>query len=932
MSPNFFIDQLDYIFFFYGASFFVLGAVCFAILRRSGVSRGLVWWWLGLFGFAHGLNEWLDMVALSLGDNATFKVIRLIVLIISFVFLMEFFRRSAFEVWKKQVGSGSYIVLFVIVFLGAWWDWSGINAMSRYCLGLISACGSGLVLLSFKGDKERPLARVSLVFLKIAGIAMFLYGLTTGLVVSKANFFPANIINTDTFIGLFGAPVQFFRGIFAFIIATSIAVFAIKQSMLAFVREEPVREKRFLFYCIAAVISVLFLLYAGWGITDNYGRKTEIHEKNTRYLKARIYAQFIRMMVTRLETVQALAGSPELVAALEGTPDENSMSVVNEHLDRYKLAIKVDVCYLMDKSGLTIASSNRNSPVSFVGKNYSFRPYFQQAMKGGNGIYLAKGVTSKERGIYVSSPVLSQETGKVHSILGVTVAKATLDELGEYFRSYPYVFLVSPEGIIFVSSQPDWVFRSIRNISTREKAALRASKQFGDGPWDSVGFEKRDDRSGTIFLKNKLFHFVTEKIDGLPGWKIFFMDDTSAVAATRLMMIMIFLSFFLLFAIVALFIFRIFLDSLHISASEALYEALVEGSPDTIQLFNSEGTCISVNKNGLEMLEMKKEEILGRLFEELWPQEYKETIRHALREVFDGRQQTFETKMTRKDGAQVIKSVTVAPIYEMNGEIKYFVGIIRDITEERRARERVLQSSKMATVGALAAGVSHEFNNVLEIILGNAELAYASGDNELMRKTLKIIIDSARRAAWIIKTMLDFSAKGSEANEFVDLSELLKQNLILLKKVFESNNITVETHLNEAPRVYCNPGQLSQALVNIMMNAREAMRGLPEKRLIITLDYSVNTSEVIMCFKDSGLGIKEDMKSMLFGPFVTTKGILGGGEEKQPGVGLGLFVAYGIIKQHNGNISVESEEGKGAKFCVTLPIFSEEQRENEKGG
>ena len=173
--------------------------------------------------------------------------------------------------------------------------------------------------------------------------------------------------------------------------------------------------------------------------------------------------------------------------------------------------------------------------------------------------------------------------------------------------------------------------------------------------------------------------------------------------------------------------------------------------------------------------------------------------------------------------------------------------------------------------------------------------------------------------------MLDFSCKSYDTRDRLDIADIIKQNLVLLDKVFEANNITLETQLKDVPRVYCNQGQLSQAFVNIMMNARDAMRGLPVKKLTITLDYDVDRSEVIVCFKDTGVGIKEELKSKIFGPFVTTKGILGGGDNKQPGVGLGLFVAYGIVKQHNGNITVESEEGKGAKFCITLPTFTEER-------
>jgi PAS domain S-box-containing protein len=599
------------------------------------------------------------------------------------------------------------------------------------------------------------------------------------------------------------------------------------------------------------------------------------------------------------------------------------VTVANDHVDRYRDGMGADVCYLMDHDGMTVASSNRNSPTSFVGKNYSFRPYFKEAMSGRPAIYLAKGVTSRERGIYVAYPVFGQSGKEGTPVVGVAVAKGSLDGLGPYLRAYKYVYLSSPEGVIFVASDPRWVFRSTRDLTPLEKDALRSSRQFGDGPWDNIGFEKIDHAAGLVTFRGKVFRFADAAVEGLPDWKIVLIDDANNVAVTRLMLILIFLSFFLLISVVTLFIFRIFLDAVHIAESEALYETLVNSSPDSIEVYSKEGRCVSINKSGLEMMRWQAEDAVGKFFDELWGPEYKERVKNAVRGVLKGKVQTFEAKMLRRDGVSVIKSVTLAPIFELSGAIRFFGCIARDVTDERRARERLVHSSKMATVGSLATGVSHEFNNVLEIILGNAELAYVSGNQETMKKTLKVIMDSTRRAAWIVKTMLDFSGKSTETRDFVDMAELIKQNLVFLGKVFEAQNITVETDLKDVPQVHCNAGQLSQAFVNIMMNSRDAMRGFPDKKLTITLDYDVDKSEIIVCFKDTGVGIREDIKSKIFGPFVTTKGILGGGEDMQPGVGLGLFVAYGIIKQHNGNIVVESEVGKGARFYVTLPIFNE---------
>lgn len=930
MSPNLFAGHMDYVFFFYGASFIVLGAVCFAILRHSPGGKKLFWLWFGLFGFIHGLSEWLDMAAFSLGDNVFFKTTRLAVMLVSFICMMEFGRRGSAALGGHRIGAGFYIFLFILASCGAGAGWDGVHASVRYCFGLGSCVWSAFVIASYKESKDGPLNVFSIFFLRITAVALLLYGLMTGFIVPKAAFFPASVFNTDSFVSCVHLPVQFFRGILAFIMAASIALYAVYQSLSVFFTQGLVRERRFITTSIFSFLFILVLFFSGWVVVDNHGRRVAEEEKSARSLKARVFVQFVHTMIGKLEAIQALANNLEIRGVLDKGFGTTALVVsVNERIDRYQKALEADVCYLMDAAGLTVASSNRDSAESFVGKNYAFRPCFKDALRGKRGIYLDQGAASNERGIYVSYPVLSMTDTRV---VGVMVAKATMDRLEQFFGTYAYVFLVSPEGVIFVSSKPEWTLKAIRDLSSLDKERLRETKQFGEGPWDNVGFKNRDDAAGIIFFQDRPFYFVSETINELPGWKIYLMDDSSGVLAARFMLIMIFLSFFLFMAIIILFIFRISLDTLYLSASEALHEALVESSPDGIYLCDREGRCISINKSGLFAMGWKRADVIGKLFSDLWPQETKEKIAAAIKGVLGGEQRIFEARMLKADGSFIINSVTLAPIFEasLKNDIGHFICISRDITEERRSRERLLESSKMATVGALATGVSHEFNNVLEIVLGNAESAYFSKDGEDINKTLKIIMDTAKRGAWIIRSMLDFYGKQTEARELADAGEIVKQNLFLLSKVLEADNIAVETYFEEVPRIYCNPGQLSQAFVNIMMNARDAMRGLDGKRLIIGITYLKDSAEVAISFQDTGIGIKGDLKNKLFGPFVTTKGILGGGDDKQPGLGLGLFVAYGIVKQHSGNIIVESEEGKGAKFTVFLPVFSGEENHQEK--
>ncbi len=201
------------------------------------------------------------------------------------------------------------------------------------------------------------------------------------------------------------------------------------------------------------------------------GRKS-IRESQASILTLSIY---VSSTFTTIEgAVKSLAGSPWIAPALMSKRDQD-IEHANSTLDRYNSAMNASVTYLMDAHGMTVASSNRKDSDSFVGKSYRFRPYFQAAAKGKPGRYFALGITSGKRGFYASYPV-KNHLGKV---LGVVTMKKDLDDMGDFFRKYPFCFLISPDGIIFLSSTGNGSEKSLAaQQNTREK--LIASRQFGN--------------------------------------------------------------------------------------------------------------------------------------------------------------------------------------------------------------------------------------------------------------------------------------------------------------------------------------------------------------------------------------------------------------------------------------------------------------------
>jgi C4-dicarboxylate-specific signal transduction histidine kinase len=204
---------------------------------------------------------------------------------------------------------------------------------------------------------------------------------------------------------------------------------------------------------------------------------------------------------------KTLAGMDEFYTALTH-PNDDSIAKANAMLDHFNSSLNTDVCYLMDTDGNTIASSNRREPDSFVGDNFSFRPYFQKAIQGTPATYLALGVTSDKRGVYYSHPV--DKKGQKHP-LGVVVIKASIGRVEKRLPPFTdeIVLVVNPDGIIFISNYKEWLFHALWKLSPEDISRISASLQFGKGPWKWIGLEMKGnnyvrDLMGNRYLMRRL--------------------------------------------------------------------------------------------------------------------------------------------------------------------------------------------------------------------------------------------------------------------------------------------------------------------------------------------------------------------------------------------------------------------------------------------
>jgi signal transduction histidine kinase len=244
-------------------------------------------------------------------------------------------------------------------------------------------------------------------------------------------------------------------------------------------------------------------------------------------------------------------------------------------------------------------------------------------------------------------------------------------------------------------------------------------------------------------------------------------------------------------------------------------------------------------------------------------------------------------------------------------------------SEADQLRQQLLQAQRLSSVGALASSVAHEFNNILTTIINYARLALRPNHDEGGRtQALEKILKGSQRAAVIINSMLGFARNNSTQRELTDLAALVEETLVLTDKDLSKHRVQVETKFHGRPRARVVPAQIEQVLLNLIINARQAMPRGGQLRLDVRENARTQMAEVRV--GDSGVGIPPERLRLIFEPFYTTKEP---DEHGHGGTGLGLSVCRQIIEQHNGRIRVESLVGKGSTFTLKLPLKTDEGKE-----
>ena len=369
--------------------------------------------------------------------------------------------------------------------------------------------------------------------------------------------------------------------------------------------------------------------------------------------------------------------------------------------------------------------------------------------------------------------------------------------------------------------------------------------------------------------------------------------------------------------------------NMELRESEEKYRHIFENIQDVYYEVTLDGTIIEISPSIEQFSQYKRDELFGKAISSFYtnPSARKKFFKNI---IDSGKVYNFETTLKNKDGGLLSVSANSILLRDKQGLPLKIVGSLRNITERKNLEDQLLQTQKMESIGTLAGGISHDFNNLLTVINGNAELALIKIDeNHQVSDNIREILKSGRKAGKLTRQLLEFSRKQIIEPKVLDINHVISD----LDKIFHrliEEDISIQMILPPGlVKIKADPTQIEQILINLVVNARDAINQKMDKKAVrkITIETSnfyldescvlhhlksTAATHILIVVSDSGVGIDEKIKHKIFDPFFTSK-------EFGSGTGLGLATVYGIVKQNKGDIEVYSKQNQGTTFKIYWP-------------
>ncbi|MGH8780769.1 sensor histidine kinase [Paraburkholderia sp.] len=622
-------------------------------------------------------------------------------------------------------------------------------------------------------------------------------------------------------------------------------------TMVDFHRPDTATVTRRLLIFFALVAGLVAASALTWNITwqrgiDSLRRNAAVRADRT--------TNALKNTLERYESLPYLLAEHPLVQDVLAEPNPQRVDRANRYLEDLNRHARATATYIIKANGICVAASNWHDTESFVGVEYRFRPYFDDAVKGGVGRFFGIGTISHDPGYYISQPVYREG-----AIVGVAVVKLNLEWFQGADASEPLI-VTDDHGVVFLSSVPAWKYHTVRPLSGPVAESIYQTRQYAQqqiAPLP-VTIERTLEGGAQIVRvgggRYAPRYLASRRALGGPDWHLITMASV---------------------------------DPVDRDARNAT----------VVTAFGYVSLC---------------------LFAFYWRMR-----RARVREMIRSR------ALLQKAYAELNQRVAerTADLSQANEQLTKEVGErTRAEQELRAAHDELVQASKLAALGQMAAGITHELNQPLAALRGfsdNTRVLLERGDHASARENLEAIAALTERMGKITNQLKLFVGRARPRSARAPVARALRNVLALLQKrlqgvaieiasvdVYTQSRTPFDIHDDSAQLVaHCDELRLEQVLINLLGNALDATAGTPSPHIAIEIDASDGTLSIAV--RDNGPGIPDDVLPRLFEPFFTTK-------EMGQGLGLGLAISSSIARDCGGSLTARNAPDGGAVFVLTL--------------
>lgn len=668
-----------------------------------------------------------------------------------------------------------------------------------------------------------------------------------------------------------------------------------------------------------------------------------------------------------------LSTHPDLLSILPHPDTEANKLRLNQFLEEVNDIIGASDTYLMNREGLTVAASNWSMERSFIGGNFSFRPYFIDAVAGGAGSYFALGTTSQQRGYFFSYPVYNRD-----EVAGVIVVKIDLNDVEDHWNDPLQDILVTDnDGVIFISTRPDWKFRTLTPLSPQDQRRVRDSLRYGDNlliPLDVGARRPLTDNTEQVTLhkdpsqsslsgdsrqvQDYLLITQSMKDTGLNVSMLSSMKVVDQKVITAMVQVAFIYIALLLLMLVLRVRYRLKLQQQEfqqrehkaLEESEARIRAIIDHTHAGLITLDEAGIVRYMNPTAEKLFGMSAESMRGQYLSPLFSEAARMLCwRYIMDETTDTAEltaevgalghnnQEFPVELTigrmsvageklfmltihditeRKLYEQKLRDATEALEFRVQERTKDLVQtnarLVDEMTQHRNTQNELIQTAKLAVLGQLSAGINHELNQPLTAIRNYADnaLAFLQRDQlETVSQNLQEIGGLTDRMAKIIHPLKEFSRKSTNCIEPVSLRQIRDGVMSVMYGRFEKEQVTVRWP-DAVETIWVMADRLRLEQVFVNLLTNAMQAVAGQVGKQICVEADDVAGYTEIRVRDNGPGVRDPER--VFEPFYTTK-------SSGQGIGLGLPISQRIIESFYGELRVRNHAEGGAEFLVSLP-------------